>query len=74
MRPTFPHPRFLKRAALLRSVEARKALLVEAEAPASAPNPAVVDVKAVLRRHTVDDDFAGDLASVRELLNIEERS
>lgn len=32
------------------------------------------DVKAVLGRHIADDDFAGDLAAVRELLNIEERS
>lgn len=32
------------------------------------------DVKVLLRAHKVDVDFAGDLASVRELLDIEERS
>jgi len=42
MRPPFSAPGFLEPAALLRSVQVRGALLVEAEAPAPTPDPVVV--------------------------------
>jgi hypothetical protein len=42
MRPAFPHPPLLERPALLGGAHTRRALLVEVEAPAPTPHPAVI--------------------------------